>query len=473
MFMKKKILFTLSVLTVMLPIANTQVFAGQKKSDQDNAAINAKDLHRLEIVMAEVKKYYVKKVDSQVLFNNAISGMLSGLDPHSEYLKKEDLDDLETLTFGKFGGIGIEVIPDQGALRVISPIDDTPAAKGGIKPGDIIAEINGKFVKNMTLRDAINLMRGPKGSKVNLIIVRKGQSKPLNIQLTRDVIKVNAIKSRMLEPGYGYVRVAFFQESTESDLAKAINKLKKESGGALRGLVLDLRNNPGGLFDAAVKVADDFLDASKLKNNVIVYTKGNNKDAQVIAKATSGELLPNVPIVVLINDGSASAAEIVAGALKDQKRAIVLGTKSFGKGSVQTLLPVDSESAIKLTTALYYTPSGKSIQAKGIEPDISVSDIVISAKNVTNTGDSASLSEASLLDHLDAADTDNADEAKDKKDGGEKNDDADDNSSDKETLSQVTNDDNKMNKNMKKLFYKDYQLYEALNVLKALTTMHK
>lgn len=458
MYTKKRFFILLSLVLALLLAFNIYAFLEQKTAKQSIQAddAHAKDLQRVEVVVSEIKKYYVKPVAEKTLFDNAISGMLFSLDPHSEYLKKDELEDLATITLGKFGGIGVEVIPDQGALRVISPLDDTPAFKAGIKAGDIIVQIDGKLVKNMTLRNAINLMRGPEGSKLALTILRKNQLKPITFTLTRNIIKVDTIKSRMLEPGYGYVRIAFFQEPTENDLLRAVAKLKKQTAdGGLKGLVLDLRNNPGGLFDAAVKVADNFLDSTKLKNNVIVYTRGNDLNSQIIARATPGELLPNVPLIVLLNEGSASASEIVAGALQDCKRAIIVGTKSFGKGSVQTLLPVDNESAIKLTTALYYTPSGKSIQAKGIEPDVVISDIKIPEKNKAAELNGVRLSEADLIDHIEAAE--------------EKNKDVDPKSL---TLNQLTADE-KSDQAKKDLLYKDYQLYEALTMLKAINAMHK
>jgi carboxyl-terminal processing protease len=416
------------------------------------SAIPVKDLQRLATVVAEIKKYYIKDVDDSTLFNNAINGMLSGLDPHSEYLTKDDLQDLELVTVGKFSGIGIEVAPDSGMLKVISPIDDTPAAKAGIKAGDYILQIDNKFVRNMTLKDAVKQMRGTSGSKVTLTILRKDATKPLNIVLKREVIKVQSVKSKLLDSNYGYVRIAFFQDATDTDVLNAINKLKHDAGGNLKGLILDLRNNPGGLLDASVKVAGDFLDSHKLgKNNLIVYTNGHSKDngSQITAKATPGELLPNVPIVVLINEGSASASEVVAGALQDHKRAILVGNKTFGKGSVQTLLPVDNENAVKITTALYYTPNGRSIQAKGIEPDIYVANVKIPEKTDNSDAGLDAISEASLSAHLQNGDGD-----------------SDDAIAEQNTLQE------KQQRSLLKLAREDYQLYEALNVLKGMSVMN-
>lgn len=416
------------------------------------SAIPVKDLQRLAMVVAEIKKYYIKDVDDKTLFDNAINGMLNGLDPHSEYLTKDDLQDLEMVTVGKFSGIGIEVAPESGMLKVISPIDDTPAAKAGIKAGDLIVQIDNKFVKNMTLRDAVRRMRGENGSKVTLTILRKDATKPLDIVLKREVIKVQSVKSKLLDKNYGYVRIAFFQDSTDVDMLAAINKLKSQADGKLKGLIVDLRNNPGGLLDASVKVAGDFLDSRKLgKNNLIVYTNGHTKEngSTMSAKATPGEILPNVPMVVLINEGSASASEVVAGALQDHKRALIVGAKSFGKGSVQTLLPVDEENAVKITTALYYTPLGRSIQAKGIEPDVVVASMKFSDKKDSDTDSSLDkLDEASLSAHLENGDGDSD-----------------------TSIAAQNNELEKKQKAALKLAKEDYQLYEALNVLKGMSVM--
>lgn len=313
-----------------------------------------------------------------MLFDNAIKGLLSNLDPHSSYLTKSDMQELQTVTTGKFGGIGIEVIPEAGAIKIITPLDNSPASRAGIKAGDLIVRINKKLVKDMTLAEAIEAMRGPAGSKIKLTIIRENAKKPLVLTIKREVIKVATVKTKLLEKHYGYIRIALFQNPAEKDVEKAIQKLKKESNNQLLGIIIDVRNNPGGLFDTAISVTDLFLDADKLgENKLIVYTKGRHNDTNMKARATKGEIVPNLPIVVLINSGSASAAEILAGALQDHKRAIVVGTKSFGKGSVQTVLPINHESAMKLTTALYYTPKGRSIQADGIEPDVVVKDLKI------------------------------------------------------------------------------------------------
>ncbi|OGT08789.1 MAG: hypothetical protein A2V89_01930 [Gammaproteobacteria bacterium RBG_16_37_9] len=422
--------------------------ADKSKKNGEEVTLSSKDLQRLTTVIDDVRKYYYKSIDDDTLFKRAISGMLAGLDPHSEYLDIDDLKDLEMVTLGKFGGVGVEVYPDQGAIKVVSPLDDTPAYKAGIKAGDYIVQINNKLVRDMSLRDAVNMMRGPKGSKLNLTIIRKNENKPLVFNLRREIIKIRTVKARMLESGYGYVRLAWFQEPTERDMVLAIKRLQKASKTGLKGLILDMRSNPGGLVESAVQVADDFLDAKKLKNNdLIVYTKGQS-DEEMTAKATLGEILPNVPIVVLINDGSASASEIVAGALQDHKRAIVVGTRSFGKGSVQTLIPIDRTSAIKLTTALYYTPLGRLIQAKGIEPDINVENIILSRKDQDDQ-EIPRVDESALIDHI------------------QNSNDVNDSSSD----SDVSDKQQKQSKAELDIAYKDYQLYEALHILKSQNVM--
>ena len=437
-------------IVLSLFICNEAIAFWEKNSSQDEEIVlPAAGLQRLTTVITNIKRYYYRKIDVSALLDGAIKGMLAGLDPHSEYLGPEDLKELAMETSGKFGGIGILMIPDQGVIKVITPIDDTPAYRAGMKAGDYILQIDNKLVRDMAYSEIISMMRGPKGSKLNLTVLRKNESKPRVISLRREIIKTKSVKgARLLEPGYGYVRLAIFQESTEKDMVKIIKKLQKMSKGNLKGLILDMRSNPGGLFDSAVEVADDFLDAAKLKSNkLIVYTKGQDEEEQITAAATPGELLPNVPLVVLINEGSASAAEIVAGALQDHKRAIIVGTRSFGKGSVQTVLPISRGSAIKLTTALYYTPLGRSIQAKGIEPDIDVEDIQVSRNQGAQS--LPRVDESALMDHIQNADGDD-----DGVDGKQK-----------------LGAQQKQSQSELELVYKDYQLYEALHTLKTVNVM--
>lgn len=358
------------------------------------------ELKEFTHVLDQVKKNYVDDVPDDKLFENAIRGMLDGLDPHSAYLDKEMMDDLKAATTGKFGGLGIEVTMENGFVKVISPIDDTPASRAGIKSGDLIIRINDKPVKGMALNDAVDMMRGEKDSPISLTILRENAQKPLELTIKRDIIKVNSVKSEMLEPNYAYVRVSNFQGKTGDDLKTAINKLKDENKGKpLDGLVLDLRNNPGGVLEAAVDVSDLFLDSKKIGyDKLIVYTDGRMSSSKMREVANSDDILNGAPMVVLVNSGSASASEIVAGALQDHKRAIIMGTQTFGKGSVQTVIPLQGDTGLKLTTALYYTPSGRSIQAEGIKPDVTLNNYVLTAGD--NSFDSLMISEKDLSNHL-------------------------------------------------------------------------
>jgi carboxyl-terminal processing protease len=333
------------------------------------SAVPRQDYESLEAftnILSIVKKNYVEDVNTKSLVDGAINGMLGSLDPHSAYLTPDLYKELQMDTQGRFGGLGIEITIKGGILTVVSPIEDTPAAKAGVKPGDQIFKIEDEFTKDMTLVDAVKKMRGPKGTKITISVRREGVAELINFTLVRDTIRVQSVRSRNLEEGYGYVRLAQFQERSDRDLQRALEKLAAEKGG-LKGLVLDLRNNPGGLLTQAVRVADLFLDSG-----MIVYTEGRIESQRQKYFAQKDGSWMDFPVVVLVNGGSASASEIVAGALQDHKRAIVLGTKSFGKGSVQTILPLDDSSALRLTTARYFTPKGRSIQAMGIVPDIVV-----------------------------------------------------------------------------------------------------
>ncbi|HFE32809.1 MAG TPA: S41 family peptidase, partial [Gammaproteobacteria bacterium] len=358
------VLFIGLTLGVMLAIGQG-VLAEKEKAQHGAAPLPLNELRTFTEVFARIKKDYVEPVSDKELLENAIRGMLSGLDPHSSYLDPDSFKDLQVGTTGEFGGLGIEVGMEDGFVKVISPIDDTPAQRAGVKAGDLVIRLDEKPVKGMTLRDAVNIMRGKVGSKITLTIIREGEEKPLKITITRAIIKVKSVRQRNLEDGFGYLRISQFQSHTGENLADAIDKLKEENGGKLKGLVLDLRNNPGGVLNAAVEVSDAFLD-----KGLIVYTKGRIRDSDMKFNATPRTLLDGAPLVVLVNGGSASASEIVAGALQDHKRALIVGTRTFGKGSVQTILPLNNNTALKLTTARYYTPSGRSIQAEGIEPDI-------------------------------------------------------------------------------------------------------
>ena len=363
MVIKKILPSTLAVvyaLSLMLPLT---AFATDESYNEESTPkrVPLEEVQRFSNAIGEIKKYYVKPVDDKELFDNAIRGMLSGLDPHSSYLDEEEFKELQTSTSGEFGGLGIEVTMEDGVVKVITPLVDTPAFKAGIKSGDYIIKLGKESVQGISLKDAVNLMRGKPGSTIELTILRKGAGKPLVFDLIREVIQIKSVQSKLLAEGYGYIRLTQFQALTGKDMLSAIKQLKQQSNGKLKGLVLDLRNNPGGLLDSAIQVSDAFLGTDKSgKQEMIVYTEGRQPGSKftALAKPNPIDAIDNAPMVVLINNGSASASEIVAGALKDNKRAIILGTKSFGKGSVQTVLPLDAKTGIKLTTALYYTPSG-------------------------------------------------------------------------------------------------------------------
>ncbi len=332
-------------------------------SSEENATL--KELKEFAAVVNLIEKNYVEKVNPKKLIYGAIKGMLSSLDPHSSFMTPDDYKELEVETQGSFTGVGMEITVKDGILTVVSPIEGTPAYKAGLKANDKIIKINGVSTKNMTLMEAVKRLRGPEGTKVTITILRKGMHQPKNITLVRAIIPIRSVYSKMLEPGYGYVRITNFQSNTDKELREALAKLNKEH--PLKGLVIDLRNNPGGLLAQAVKVADEFIN-----KGLIVYTKGRVKSQQARFMAHKNIHPEHYPIVVLVNGGSASASEIVAGALQDHKRALILGTRTFGKGSVQTIIPLNDGSAVRLTTALYYTPSGRCIQAEGITPDIVV-----------------------------------------------------------------------------------------------------
>lgn len=378
-------------------------------------------------VFQRIKSAYVEPVDDATLLEDALRGMIAGLDPHSTYLEPDEFQSLQAHTSGEFGGLGIEVGIEDGFVRVITPIDDTPAQRAGVKTGDLITKLDDKPVQGMELNEAVDLMRGKPGSKVVLTIVREGEEKPLEIEVIRDVIQVASVRSRMLDDHFAYLRVSQFQVDSGSEVRKHLRELMSDE---LKGLVLDLRNNPGGVLQAAVDIGDTFLS-----EGLIVYTKGRLPESEQRFSAKRETLLPDLPMVVLINGGSASASEIVAGALQDQKRAIIMGLDSFGKGSVQTVLPLTKERALKLTTALYYTPNGRSIQAQGIKPDIEVNEAELTLLN--NAPEF--IKERDLSGHLENGMEEKV-KAGDEPDG---------------------------------LASRDYQLYEALNLLKALSIVKK
>ncbi|WP_438969646.1 S41 family peptidase [Methylophaga sp.] len=440
-------LITSGVILGATLVFGQMVFADKEATKPD---LPLEDLRTFSEIFGRIKSSYVEPIEDKQLLEDAIRGMLSGLDPHSSYLDLDDFQALREGTSGEFGGLGIEVSMEDGFVKVVTPIDDTPAAKAGIQPGDLIIRLDDTPVKGMTLTDAVDIMRGKPGSKLLLTIIREGADKPLKVELTRAIIKVESVKSKMLEPGYGYVRISTFQSRTGASLREAISELKKESDGKLNGMVLDLRNNPGGVLDAAVDVSDAFIT-----KGMIVYTEGRIADSEQKFHATPDDLLKGAPLIVLVNGGSASASEIVAGALQDQKRAIILGSKTFGKGSVQTVMPLTNETAVKMTTARYYTPSGRSIQAEGIVPDIEISGIRIAS---VEENEFTPLRERDLAHHLDNGDSD---------DGEDKPEAA---TTDSEESSETLTDEQA---EKEPLEVSDYVLSQALNLLKGMTILNR
>jgi carboxyl-terminal processing protease len=396
---------------------------------EDEGRVPLNELRTFADVFHQIRMGYVEEIDDSQLLEYAIQGMLMGLDPHSVYLTDDAFQNLQDSTSGEFTGLGLEVGMEDGYVKIVSPIDGSPAARAGLQSGDLIIKLGKKPVKGMSLTEAIDIMRGPKGSKIRLTIGRPGESQPFEVTLVRDVIAVASVRQRWLEPGYGYIRIAQFQNRTGKDVRRSLQKLLDEQ--ELKGLVLDLRNNPGGVLRASVDVAGMFMDGGN-----VVYTEGRVENADLRYDAEPGDLSGGTPLIVLINSGSASASEIVAGALQDHGRAVVMGTPSFGKGSVQTILPISETRAVKLTTALYYTPNGRSIQAAGIQPDI-----VVERARVTAYEDRSQVKESDLAGHLNNGNG--------KQQAGNKNN------------KQVAN----------KLFSTDNQLYEALTLLKGLNVL--
>lgn len=402
--------------------------APESDSDAAEVAEGRLPLDELQLfvqIFDQIRSSYVEDVDDRELFEHAIEGLLAGLDPHSSYLTEESFEDLQESTSGKFGGLGIEVGMEDGFIRVVAPIDGTPADEAGIRTGDLIIKLDDKAVRGMNLGEAIEIMRGEPGTEITLTVLREGEEAPFEVTIERDIIKVESVRSEMLEENFGYVRIAQFQAGTGQDFRQHLQDMKADNPD-LKGVVLDLRNNPGGLLPSAIEVADVLLDGG-----LVVYTEGRLPSAEAEYRATEGDLLGDTPVVVIINGGSASASEILAGALQDNDRAVVIGTRSFGKGSVQTVLPLREDKAIKLTTARYFTPAGTSIQAQGIRPDILVEPAEIKVLEQRQN-----LSEASLSGHLENT------------------------NGDEETEQEPDSTDARLSE--------DNQLYEALNILKGI-----
>lgn len=409
--------------------------------NEDVNTLTADQVNKFANVMAQIKHLYYEDRDFNALFDNAIKGMMQGLDPHSAYISPDQMKDFNSASTGLYGGLGMEVEPDKdGAVKVVSSFDNTPAKRAGLKSGDLILAINDTILQHMDLTSAVKLMKGKPNTTVELTILSEGKNKPEKIKLTREVIKFAAVKSKVIDEHIGYIRISSFNEKTFHQVVKAIQNVKKQSKNKLHGMVIDVRDNPGGLLDSVAEISDLFLDANKLDKKVIVSVKGR-ASPEIIKNATKGDTLNGLPIVVLINKGSASASEILAGALKDHNRAVIVGTETFGKGSVQSVIPIGTDSMIKLTTALYYTPNDISIQANGIMPDIYI-NLTELPKPDKEASAFANLSESSLMKHL-----------KNVK-----------NKADNKQIIQAEKD--KMN-----LAHEDFQLYQAVRIVEGLHSM--
>ncbi|MBA5249799.1 MAG: S41 family peptidase [Gammaproteobacteria bacterium] len=413
--------------------------------EKENLEAFFKDLEAFTVVYSKIKGLYVEDADNKELFADAIKGMVSGLDPHSVYLEPKEQKNLLESASGKFGGLGIVITKQEDAIQVISPIDDTPAYKAGIQAGDKIIKINDKLVRGMTLEEGVDLMRGKPGTDIEVTILRK-DTKPFVVKITREIITIISVKGYLLEDGIGYVRVSSFQRPTSNLLEETIERLKEENDGYLNSLILDLRNNPGGVLDGAIDVSNLFLDDV----GTIVYTKGRVPGSNTKFVADSGDILDDSPMVVLINKGSASASEIVAGALQDHKRAIIMGDTSFGKGSVQTILELKEGYGLKITTARYYTPNDRSIQAKGIVPDIKLKNIKLGKEEQDSIVETQ---ESDLEGHLKVEDPSKL--------------------SDKEILDAQESKKSEESKKVLAKLEKDYFVLQARNLLKALTVLKK
>ena len=435
----KAALRALALLGAAGAVAILLSFGQRVLATKHNGSLPIEELRTFTEIFTKIKHDYVESIDDRTLIDSAIKGMITGLDPHSAYLTPEDYTDLQNGTTGEFGGLGLEVGMEDGFIRIIAPIDDTPAARAGIRAGDLVVRLDGMPVKGKSLEEAVDIMRGKPGTGITLTVVREGEDGPLQITIVRDIIRVTSVKSRLLDDKYAYVRITQFQSRTGENLRDTVKALEEEMQGDLRGMILDLRNNPGGVLSAAVSVSDAFLTGG-----TIVYTEGRLDDAQLQFSAKPTDILRGAPLVVLVNGGSASASEIVAGALQDHRRAVIMGNDTFGKGSVQTILPMENGSALKLTTSLYYTPAGRSIQASGIRPDIVLETLGVSSFDI----ESRRLKEADLAGHLEA-----------------------DTGGDESEGSALPGEEAADAAPPKSLAEEDFALYEALNLLRGLDLM--
>ncbi|MFO7760581.1 MAG: S41 family peptidase [Thermodesulfobacteriota bacterium] len=467
---KKNLIKKLVIIFIICLPFFTLLFWGQNSCVKANSQDVYENLETFSNVLHLLETNYVEDIDTKKVIEGAIKGMLSSLDPHSSYMKPEQYKELKIETKGSFSGIGIEITLKDGILTVVSPIEGTPAYKQGLQAQDKILKINGELTKDLSLMEAVKKLRGPKGSEVTISIHREGLNELKEITIVRDVIPLTSVKSKMIEPGYGYIRIRNFQAKTTKEFKEGLKELEEKT--PLKGLLIDVRSNPGGLLDQAIKISDIFLD-----KGMIVSTKGRLEDQNMEFEAHKNGNKYSFPIVVLVNEGSASASEIIAGALQDHKRAIILGTKTFGKGSVQTVIPMKNGAALRLTTARYYTPDGTSIQATGITPDINVPSITLSPESLQGGGNATMkfLREKDLRHHFSNGENEKDSEKKtDEKETGDETDSEVENRSETDTDNEEKSTEQEKDKDgFDEIMKKDYQLQQALLLLKGINVFSK
>ena len=435
-------------LLAILMVSFSMFAASWLQAQEQAKPIDQAQIQRLGVVFEAVRQLYVDKKSDKEIIEHAMEGMLADLDPHSAYLSGDELRDLSDMTEGGFVGIGIEITMKHGLLQVVTPLDDSPAKKAGIEPGDLIMRVDGKAVRGMKISEVVKNIRGKPGTTVTLVLMRKGVDHPVTVKVPREQIEIHSVRSKIIDQNYGYIRIASFQSNTGDQVLDAIDELNQKAKNHLKGIILDLRNNPGGVMQAAVAVADAFLDVNKVGyDHKVVYTKGRVDDMKYTGYVATGDRTKGLPVVAIINNGSASAAEIVAGALQDHHRALIVGERSFGKGSVQTVYPLDDEGAIKLTTARYYTPSGRAIQAKGVTPDVDIKAWKI--PDNAKPAESFDIREEGLQSHL--TQEQSADQG------------------DVALMQDIKAEE--AGEAKKDLIYEDYQLHEAVTLLKALSRL--